>query len=59
VLSEEDVATIRRKLDEGWRGPVLLTWVRQLLEDREQLASRLRALEPSGASPASPRGAKD
>ena len=35
VLTDEEADTIRRRLAEGWRGPVLLTWLRQLLQDRE------------------------
>jgi hypothetical protein len=45
VLTDEEVETIRRKLRESWRGPVLLTWVHQLLDDRDQLVARLRVLE--------------
>jgi hypothetical protein len=26
VISDEEAADIRKKLEEGWRGPVLLTW---------------------------------
>jgi hypothetical protein len=36
VLTDEEAADIRRKLEEGWRGPVLLTWLYRLLEDREE-----------------------
>jgi hypothetical protein len=36
VLTDEEADTIRRKLAEGWRGPVLLTWLEQLLQDREE-----------------------
>ena len=32
----EEAETIRRKLAEGWRGPVLLTWLEQLLRDRDE-----------------------
>jgi hypothetical protein len=41
LLSDEDVAAIRRGLDEGLRGPVLITWVRRLLEDREERVRRV------------------
>jgi hypothetical protein len=36
VLTDEEADAIRRKLAEGWRGPVLLTWLQQLLQDREE-----------------------
>jgi hypothetical protein len=36
VLTDEEAADIRKKLEEGWRGPVLLTWLYRLLEDREE-----------------------
>ena len=36
LLTDEEAATIRREVDSGTRGPVLLKWVRQLLEDREE-----------------------
>ena len=33
---------VQLKLEEGWRGPVLLTWLYRLLEDREERARRER-----------------
>jgi hypothetical protein len=30
MLTDEEVADIRKKLDEGWRGPVLITWLYRL-----------------------------
>jgi len=46
-------ADIRRKLDEGWRGPVLITWLYRLLDDREE---RVRRQEQTrGLSGAIPR----
>jgi hypothetical protein len=45
VLTDDEVATIRRKLAENWRGPVLLQWLEELLADREELLARLRVLE--------------
>jgi hypothetical protein len=36
MLSDEEAAHLRRKLDAGWRGPVLLTWLYRLLDDREE-----------------------
>ena len=40
VLTDEEAADIRKKLEEGWRGPVLLTWLYRLLEDREKRVRR-------------------
>jgi hypothetical protein len=45
MLTDAEVAAIRRKLAEGWRGPVLLKWLQELLAHREQLLARLRMLE--------------
>jgi hypothetical protein len=42
VLTDEEAEEIRRKLAEGWRGPVLLTWLEQLLQDREERRLRER-----------------
>lgn len=33
MLTDEEAAEIRRKLGEGWRGPVLITWLYRLLDD--------------------------
>jgi hypothetical protein len=35
VLTDEEAEAIRLTLAEGWRGPVLLTWLQQVLDDRE------------------------
>lgn len=45
MLTDDEVVTIRRKLAENWRGPVLLKWLEELLGDREEVVARLRALE--------------
>jgi len=45
VLSDEEAETIRRKLAEGWRGPVLLTWLEPLLQDRDERRQRERETE--------------
>jgi len=45
VLTDEEADTIRRKLADGWRGPVLVTWLEQLLQDREERRQRERELE--------------
>jgi hypothetical protein len=42
VLTDEEAETIRRKLADGWRGPVLLTWLEQLLQDRDEQRQRER-----------------
>ncbi len=42
MLTDEEAAAIRRGVDEGLRGPVLLTWIRRLLDDREE---RVRAAD--------------
>jgi hypothetical protein len=47
VLTDEEPEAIRRKLAEGWRGPVLLTWLEQLLDDREERRQRERESEPA------------
>ena len=36
VLTDEEAAEIRRKLGEGWRGPILITWLYRLLADRDE-----------------------
>jgi hypothetical protein len=42
VLTDDEAADIRKKLEEGWRGPVLLTWLHRLLEGREERVRRDR-----------------
>jgi hypothetical protein len=42
VLTDEEAEEIRRKLAEGWRGPVLLRWLAQFLEDRAERRQRER-----------------
>ena len=42
MLTDEEADTIRRKLAEGWRWPVLLTWLEQLLRDRDERRERER-----------------
>jgi len=46
--------TIRRKLAEGWRGPVLLTWLEQLLQDRDERRQREREKERDAEQPQRP-----
>jgi hypothetical protein len=38
VLTDKEVEEIRRGLEGGTRGPVLIKWVRELLHDREERA---------------------
>jgi len=45
VLTDEEAETIRRKLAEGWRGPVLVTWLEQLLQDRDERRHQEREAE--------------
>jgi hypothetical protein len=42
VLTDEEAESIRRKLAEGWRGPALLLWLEQLLQDRDERRQRER-----------------
>ena len=49
MLADEEAETIRRKLAEGWRGPVLLTWLEQLLQDRDERREREREAEGGAA----------
>src|SRR5262249_8997502 len=50
VLTDQQVEEIRRGVEAGMRGPVLLKWVRELLADRdERLAQERRVLpDPHG-----------
>ena len=54
MLSEEDVAEIRRGVKEGLRGPVMLTWVERLLKDRDERIRRDRALAAQLLAPGQP-----
>jgi len=45
MLTDEEAETIRRKLAEGCRGPVLLKWLEQLLQDRDERRQREREAE--------------
>jgi hypothetical protein len=44
VLTEAEVERIRQGLREGIVGPVVLTWVERLLEDRDERIERDRAV---------------
>lgn len=51
VLTDEEAEVIRRKLVEGWRGPVLQHWLEQLLQGRGERRERERegdAEQPMG-----------
>jgi hypothetical protein len=52
VLTAEEAETIRRKLAEGWHGPVLLTWLEQALRDRDE--RRQREGDAEGEEPPQP-----
>ena len=43
LLTDQEAGEIRRGIEEGLRGPVLLTWIRRLLDDREE---RVRSAAP-------------
>jgi hypothetical protein len=45
VLTDEEAEAIRKKVAEGWRGPVLLRWLEQLLQDRDERRQREREVE--------------
>lgn len=46
LLSDEDAVRIRAGVEDGIRGPIVLKWVRQLLDDRELLIGWLNQLPP-------------
>ena len=45
MLSDAELEEARQGVREGLRGPVVVKWLRQLLEDREELLARLQTLE--------------
>ena len=52
MLSDDEAAEIRSSLDGGTRGPILIKWVRQLLDDRQERVRR--AAEPERPAVAKP-----
>jgi hypothetical protein len=50
MLTDEEAEAIRQKLAQGWRGPVLLRWLEQLVEDREERRQRDREAERAPTS---------
>ena len=48
MLSDKDADEIKSSVEGGTRGPILLKWIRQLLEDR---AERVKRERPSPADP--------
>ena len=54
MLSEDEVAEIRRGVKEGLRGPVMLTWVERLLKERDERVRRDRALAAQLLAPDHP-----
>jgi len=42
VLTDEEAEAIRKRLAEGWRGPVILRWPERLLQDRDERRERER-----------------
>jgi hypothetical protein len=51
VLTDDEADTIRRRLTERWRGPVLLTWLEQLLQDRDERGKRERLAREAVEAP--------
>ncbi len=47
MLTDEEAEAIRKKMAEGWRGPILLRWLEQLLQDRDERPRREREAEPT------------
>jgi len=43
MLTDTEAEEIRRGLATGMRGPVLIKWVRELLEDRDERVAQERA----------------
>jgi hypothetical protein len=46
MVTGDQAAEIRRKVDEGWRGSALITWLCRLLEDRDERRRREAVSEP-------------
>ena len=40
MLTDEEAENIRKGLAKSWRGPILLRWLEQLLQDREERRQR-------------------
>jgi hypothetical protein len=51
VLTDEEAEAIRQKLADGWRGPVLLSWLKQLLDNREERVRHERERETTKGRP--------
>ena len=54
MLSEAELAEIRKGVRDGIRGPVLTKWCEQFLADRDELARRLQTAQATGESDLSP-----
>ena len=52
MLSDDEAAEIRSSLDGGTRGPILIKWVRQLLDDRQERVEQ--AADPQRQAGAKP-----
>ena len=55
MLSDKEAEEIRSSVEGGTRGPVLLKWIRQLLEDRD---ARVRRERGEAARPGPPEGGR-
>jgi len=53
MLTDEQAEDIRRGLEGGTRGPVLIKWVRELLADRDERLKISREQKPKGPTPPS------
>jgi hypothetical protein len=49
MLIDEEADDIRRQLESGIRGPILLRWIRALLDDRDERVGR-RVRDRAGGS---------
>ena len=48
MLTDEEADKIRREVEAGVRGPVLLKWIRELRGDRDERLGRPRPGSPEG-----------
>jgi hypothetical protein len=55
MLGDAELEEIRQGVRDGLRGPVLVKWLRLLLEERDELAARLHALKAGGDAQQEPR----
>jgi hypothetical protein len=46
VLTDDEAEETRKKLAAGWRGPILLRWIEQLIEGRDERWQRELQADP-------------